>query len=78
MELVYIYHSGFALLGEGFTVIIDYYRDSVEKNLTGIVHGELLKRPGRLYVLSSHSHADHFNPEVLTWRQERPDVQFIF
>ena len=54
MELVYIYHSGFALLGEGFTVIIDYYRDSVEKNLTGIVHGELLKRPGRLYVLSSH------------------------
>ena len=42
MELVYIYHSGFALLGEGFTVIIDYYRDSVEKNLTGFVHGELL------------------------------------
>lgn len=33
MELVYIYHSGFALLGEGFTVIIDYYRDSVEKKL---------------------------------------------
>ena len=78
MELVYIYHSGFALLGEGFTVIIDYYRDSVEKPLTGVVHGELLKRPGRLYVLSSHSHADHFNPEILTWRQEHPGVQFIF
>ncbi len=28
MKLVYIYHSGFALEGEGFTVIIDYYRDS--------------------------------------------------
>ena len=64
MELVYIYHSGFALLGEKFTVIIDYYKDSAENSLTGIVHGELLKRPGRLYVLSSHSHADHFNPEI--------------
>lgn len=78
MELVYIYHSGFALLGEEFTVIIDYYRDSNEKPLTGIVHGKLLKRPGRLYVLSSHSHVDHFNPEVLTWRQEHPDIRFIF
>ena len=28
MELIYIYHSGFALLGDGFTVIMDYYRDS--------------------------------------------------
>ena len=29
-------------------------------------------------MLSSHSHADHFNPEILTWQQERPDVQFVF
>ena len=28
MELTYIYHSGFALSGDGFTVIMDYYRDS--------------------------------------------------
>lgn len=78
MKLVYIYHSGFALLEEGITVIIDYYRDSAEKPLTGIVHGELLKRPGRLYVLASHSHADHFNAEILSWRREHPGIQFVF
>ena len=31
MELVYIYHSGFALLGDGYTVIMDYYRDTEDK-----------------------------------------------
>lgn len=58
MELIYLYHSGFALLGEGFTVIMDYFEDSVSAT-SGVVHDELLKRPGKLYVLSSHSHADH-------------------
>ena len=78
MKGIYIYHSGFALLDEGVTVIIDYYKDSANPPLTGVVHGELLGRPGKLYVLASHVHADHFNPEVLTWKHSRPDIQYIF
>lgn len=98
MELIYIYHSGFALLGDGFTVIMDYYRDSADANaqsalyrlvngmsedaqLTidqGVVHNELLHRPGKLYVLSSHFHADHFNKDVLEWRKRRQDIIYIF
>lgn len=45
MKLIYIYHSGFALVGENFTVIIDYYKDSASQLLTGVVHDELLERP---------------------------------
>lgn len=78
MKGIYIYHSGFALLDEEATVIIDYYKDSANPPLTGVVQGELLKRPGKLYVLSSHVHADHFNRDILTWKQERPDIQYIF
>lgn len=78
MKGIYIYHSGFALLDEGVTVIIDYYKDSADRPLTGVVHGELLSRPGKLYVLASHVHADHFNPEVLTWKEMRSDVQYLF
>lgn len=98
MELIYIYHSGFALLGDGFTVIMDYYRDSADANAQaslqqlmdglsesapsvqprGVVHEEILHRPGKLYVLSSHFHPDHFNKEVLEWRTERPDIIYIF
>ena len=77
MELIYLYHSGFALLGEGYTLVVDYFEDS-ESATNGIWHRELLHRPGRLYVLSSHSHADHFNPEILKWKAERPDVVFVF
>lgn len=78
MKLTYIYHSGFAVESDRFTLIIDYYRDSAGEGRNGIVHRELLKRPLPLYVLSSHVHADHFNPEILTWRNLRPDIRYIF
>lgn len=97
MELIYIFHSGFALLDEGVTILMDYYRDSedaraqsdlfrlveglpedtAERQPKGVVHDELLHRPGKLYVLSSHFHQDHFNKEVLAWREQRPDIVYL-
>ena len=75
MILDYIYHSGFAIEAEGVTLIIDYYKDSSETELNkGIVHDRLLQRPGKLYVLASHFHPDHFNRKVLTWKEQRPDI----
>ena len=79
MKLDYIYHSGFAIEADGVTVIIDYYKDSSEEVPNrGIIHDRLLKKPGILYVLSSHFHPDHFNREVLSWKEERPDIRYIF
>lgn len=77
MELIYLYHSGFALLGEAFTLLFDYYEDS-ETSDSGVLHRELLCRPGKFYVFSSHSHYDHFNKEILTWREKRPDIVYLF
>lgn len=76
MKLIYLYHSGFALLGDDFTLIFDYWKDS-ESDGDGILHRELLKRPGRMYVFASHAHTDHFNPEVLSWRLQRPDIVYL-
>lgn len=79
MKLDYIYHSGFAIEADGVTVIIDYFKDSCEQEYNkGIVHDCLLERPGELYVLSSHFHPDHFNREVLSWKEKRPDIHYIF
>ena len=79
MTLDYIYHSGFAIEAEGVTVIIDYYKDSSEtEHNRGIVHDYLLQRPGKLYVLATHFHPDHFNREILTWKEARPDIRYIF
>ena len=79
MKLDYIYHSGFAIETHDTTIIIDYFKDSSETAYNeGIVHDRLLNKPGKLYVLSTHSHADHCNPEVLTGREKRPDIIYIF
>ena len=58
MRLIYIYHSGFIIEGKEFAILIDYYRDTPES----YVYRHFLKRPGRLYILSSHAHPDHFKP----------------
>lgn len=78
MRLMYVFHSGFLIEAEGFAILIDYFKDTGVSPRDGYVHRELLRRPGRLYVLSSHAHPDHFNKEVLQWREEKEDIQYIF
>ena len=79
MQLTYIYHSGFAIESEQVTLIIDYYKDSSETVYNkGVVHDRLLQRPGKIYVLATHFHPDHFNPEILSWKEQRPDIVYIF
>ncbi len=78
MKLTYIYHSGYAIEAKDFTVIIDYYKDSEDNLREGIVHKKFLKNKGKLYVLSTHSHADHFNPDILKWKAIKKDITYIF
>lgn len=77
MRLVYIYHSGFAIEGDGFSVLFDFYRDALLADGSQYVHDHLLKREGPLYVFASHFHPDHFNPEILTWKEEKPDTIYL-
>ena len=50
MRLVYIYHSGFALEADGFSILIDYFKDSDPDPAKGYVRSERLKRAGTLYI----------------------------
>lgn len=78
MKLTYIYHSGFVLETDGFGVVFDYYKDSGASPLKGYVHDVLLKRKERLYVLASHSHPDHFNRDIVGWKQQKENIVYIF
>ncbi len=78
MKLTYIYHSCYALECDEFTIIIDYYEDTLKPSEKGLIHSRILHNPGKLYVLSSHSHPDHFNPEIFCWKQQKKDIQYIF
>ena len=74
MKLTYLYHSGFVVESADCTLIMDYFQDTDD----GYIQQNLSTFPGKLYVLVSHWHPDHFNPEVLKWKQERPDIHYIF
>jgi L-ascorbate metabolism protein UlaG (beta-lactamase superfamily) len=77
MNLVYIYHSCYVIEGDGFSILIDFYKDTVFGG-ESYVHDKVLSRSGKLYVLSSHSHFDHFNPEIFAWKERKSDIQYIF
>ena len=80
MTVRYLFHSGFAIECDVCTIVIDYFPGDVTGAQTienGIVDGNYLQRPGKFYVLSSHGHGDHFDPVVLRWQQQRPDIQYI-
>ncbi|BEG99346.1 MBL fold metallo-hydrolase [Bacteroides sedimenti] len=77
MELTYIYHSGFALKYKSFSIIIDYFKEPFSSFETEWVHSQLLNYSGRLYVLSSHSHPDHFCPEIFNWKKEKEDIRYL-
>lgn len=80
MLLRYLYHSGYMIEGDGFTIVIDYYNDkcSGERSApNGVVDADTFGRPGKLYVLSSHAHGDHFIPRIFDWRKHKDDIQYI-
>ncbi|MEG1543503.1 MAG: MBL fold metallo-hydrolase [Tannerellaceae bacterium] len=78
MKLTYIYHSGFAIETGTCTIIIDYYHDSGYFPDDGVVYRDILTRSGKLYVLATHFHPDHFNIDVLKWKEQKEDITYIF
>lgn len=80
VTVCYIYHSGFVLDWSGCMLIIDFYRDAcTPESPGGLVCGKLLPQARKpVYVLSTHGHADHFNPDVLKWKQDYPQIRYVF
>lgn len=72
MKLTYLFHSGFLLEADGFAVVFDYYREG-----RALLDNQL-HREQPLYVLVSHEHRDHYNPEVLAWHRQNNRVCYIF
>lgn len=76
MKIYYIYHSGFAVETENYKMIFDYYKETGynigEFNLESFLSGDK-----KVVVFSSHVHGDHFNPEILNWREINPDITYI-
>jgi L-ascorbate metabolism protein UlaG (beta-lactamase superfamily) len=78
MRLTYIYNSCFVVEFDDLTLIFDYYRDSSGNDKDGVLHDRILKNKGKIYVFCSHSHRDHFNKEIFSWKEQHSDIIYIF
>lgn len=63
MKITYIYHSGFAVENENCIFVFDYYKNEMPENVvTATRNGSK-----DVYFFVSHSHQDHFNPEIFNY-----------
>lgn len=63
VKVEYIFHSGFTVETKNHFLVFDYYK------------GELELKNKKTYIFSTHSHYDHFVPEILDLEG---DIKYIF
>ena len=78
MTITYIYHSCYLVEFEEYSMLFDFYEDAPRISNTNWVKDYLLSKDEDLYVFCTHSHADHFNPEILSWREKKSNIRYIF
>lgn len=81
MNIYYLYNSGFVIFTGETALVFDYYRDTPARGKTGLSGGVIttdeLSKYKKVYVFSSHSHDDHFNPVILEWQNNHEDIKYI-
>ncbi|MBC8587158.1 MBL fold metallo-hydrolase [Paratissierella segnis] len=65
MKVEYIYHSGFTIEADDYFLVFDYYR------------GDITLKDKKIIVFSTHKHHDHYNPKILTWKKNYPDISYV-
>mgnify|MGYP003899695227 FL=1 len=65
MKIEYIHHSGCTVETEDYFLVFDYYK------------GVINLKDKKTIVFSSHSHPDHYNPEILRWKNEHNDISYV-
>lgn len=68
MKVTYLNHSGFLLEWEHSYWIFDYYKGNIP----------VLDSQKDILVFCSHSHEDHFNPDIFRLSDTYPSVSYIF
>src|SRR5690554_815175 len=78
MTVTYIYHSCYLIEFEEFSLLFDYYKDVPRSDGANWISDYLLQKEEDLYLFCTHSHSDHFNPEILSWREKKSNIRYIF
>ncbi len=77
MRIYFLHHSAIAIVLDKSLLVFDHYINENKGMESGTISEDDLKAAGRVYVFSSHSHYDHFNPQVFGWAKINPDITYI-
>lgn len=78
-NIYFIYHSGFAVKTYNHFIIFDYFKKPAEMNESTrkLLSMENFKKMQNVFVFSSHSHEDHFNPEILEFEKYNSEIEYV-
>lgn len=65
IKVQYLFHSGFTVITQNNFLVFDFFK------------GDFKPVDLNTYVFVSHSHIDHFNPEIFKWQQETKNIKYI-
>jgi ankyrin repeat protein/L-ascorbate metabolism protein UlaG (beta-lactamase superfamily) len=77
----YLKHSGWALRTKSAFLVFDYWDNDVapDKKLLANGHIDPAELAGlKVYAFVSHDHGDHFDRQVLDWKNALPSIQYVF
>lgn len=69
MKLTYIHHSCYLIENEEYNLLFDFWQDTIDAS-AGEIHSRILQEDKPLYIFVTHHHYDHFNPEILEWKDK--------
>ena len=67
MKITHIYHSAFLVTMEESVLLFDWYKRSLPE----------IPADKKLYVFCSHSHEDHYSPQIWDLQKRHTDVTYI-
>jgi ankyrin repeat protein/L-ascorbate metabolism protein UlaG (beta-lactamase superfamily) len=79
----YLGHSGWAIKTQNHLLIFDYFERPnrvlpMDASLASgfVIPSEIIGENVTVFV--SHHHGDHYDPRIFEWRNEIPDIEYVF
>ena len=69
LTVTYLYHSAFSVALDDVLLVFDYAPGDKELGAQTALNREALARYRQVVVLVSHSHGDHFDPQIFDWAE---------